>query len=751
MSSSTAGARRFGDVLKFRRSAAGYTCRSLARALSYTPGWISRVENGKAGPSVDFAHRCDNLLGTGTELTVLATAAQPDALGLLRPSQLPPTAGHFVGRAHDLEALNTYLLAASDHADAALTIAIDGPAGVGKSTLAVQWAHTIADRFPGGAFFADFQGHAVDGSPIEPTHVLERFLLSAGIEAMRIPPGLEERAAMLRSLVAGRPALVVLDNASDAQQVEPLLAGAAGTVTIVTSRRRLSALAVRAGAQRVALRPMQPHESAQLLQAVIGTRADSEPDAVRALAERCVHLPIALRIAAERLAAHPHRTVASTVAELDADRLDALADADDPHLAVRPILAASYRDLAPDAARAFRLLGLYPGATISTDAAAALLGRATARARRQLDALVAVHLLEEVGADRFRAHDLLREYAAELAAELSEESRTAAVKRLVGWYAHTVDRAAYVIAPQRPIELLTDPPVGTHPLGFLAPEDASQWCDDEAENLVPVGRLASRHGLPAAWQIPTRLWNYLLVRKPWTLWIESHEVGLQAAVAAGDREAEAWVALNLADGWRQTGDTDRARHYAQDALLIRGRLGDRHGQGWCEACCGFIAADEAEPEQALAHFEAALGHFQASGDRHGQSVLLACLAETHAQLGDSGRAQEAFDASLALARSLGDHYGEGMLWVRRAGAHRARGEYDDALVCLERSVTSRQAAADEWGLADAYEQRGDIFAEQGQPDRALDSWRRAYGIFLALEDPRAAALRERVGATPPEP
>ncbi|MFH8752913.1 helix-turn-helix domain-containing protein [Streptomyces rimosus] len=749
--SNPAGAKRFGEVLRTRRSAAGYSCRGLARALSYTPGWISRVENGKVAPGLEFAERCDGLLGTGTELTALAQAAQPDVHGLLRPSQLPPVAGHFVGRGRDLLDLDSYLEDPAN-ASASCIIAIDGPAGVGKSTLAVQWGSQIAHRFTGGVFFADLQGHALDGSPIAPAQILERFLLSVGIAADRIPPGLDERAAIVRTLAEGRPTLFVLDNAADADQVEPLLVGAPASVVIVTSRRRLTRLTLRTGAHRVCLGPMKPDESGALLRAVIGPRADAEPDASRALADRCVHLPIALRIAAERLAAHPHRTVASTVAELDADRLDALADADDPHLAVRPILAASYRDLTPDVARAFRLIGLYPGSTISTDAAAALLGRAAARARRQLDALVAVHLLEEIGADRFRAHDLLREYAAELAAELSEESRTAAVARLVGWYAHTVDRAAYVIAPQRPIELLTNPPTGTQPLGFITPEEASQWCDDEAENFLPVVRLASRHGLPAAWQIPTRLWNYLLVRKPWTLWIDSHEVGLQAAVAAGDREAEAWVSLNLADGWRQTGDTDRARHYAQDALRLREQLGDRHGQGWCEACLGFIATDEAEPEQARSHFEAALGHFQMSGDRHGQGVLLACLAETHAHLGDRDRARASFDASLALARELGDHYGEGMLWNRRAGAHRARGELDDALTCLERRITSGQAAADEWGIADAYEQRGDILAELEREGEAREAWQRAFRIFSTLEDPRAAALRERLGVTrPPEP
>ncbi|MEV5592259.1 helix-turn-helix domain-containing protein [Streptomyces sp. NPDC052496] len=749
--SNPAGARRFGEVLKTRRSAAGYSCRGLARALSYTPGWISRVENGKVAPGLEFAERCDGLLGTGTELTALAQAAQPDVHGLLRPSQLPPVAGHFVGRVRDLRDLDSSL---EDPATAAgsCIVAIDGPAGVGKSTLAVQWAHKVAHKFAGGVFFADLQGHALDGRPVAPAQVLERFLLSVGVAADRIPPGLEERAAIVRTLAEGRPSLFVLDNAADADQVEPLLVGAPASVVIVTSRRRLTRLTLRTGAHRVCLGPMTPDESGDLLRAVLGPRADADPDASRALAERCVHLPIALRIAAERLAAHPHRTVASTVAELDADRLDALADADDPHLAVRPILAASYRDLAPDVARAFRLLGLYPGSTISTDAAAALLGRAAARARRQLDALVAVHLLEEVGADRFRAHDLLREYAAELAADLSEESRTAAVKRLVGWYAHTVDRAAYVIAPQRPIDLLTDPPTGTQPLGFVAPEDASQWCDDEVDNLLPVIRLASRHSMPAAWQIPTRLWNWLLIRKPWTLWIDSHEMGLQAAVAAGDRAAEAWTALNLADGHRQAGDTDRARHYAQDALRIREQLGDRHGQGWCQACLGFIATDETEPAQALRHFKAALGHFEASGDRHGQSVLLACLAETHAHLGDRDRAQEAFDASLTLARELGDHYGEGMLWARRAGAHRTRGELDDALTCLGHSIASRQAAADEWGIADAHEQRGDLLAELGRQDEAQEAWHRAIRIFTMLEDPRAAALRERLGATrPPEP
>ncbi|WP_411140219.1 tetratricopeptide repeat protein [Streptomyces sp. x-80] len=742
------GPQSFGTVLRARRGAAGLSLRGLAKALAYSPGWISRIETGKVAPTLDFASRCDALLGAAGELVALAQAAQPDAHGLLRPAQLPPDTGKFVGRHQVLDNLNA-LLAAAEQAGTALTLAIDGPAGAGKSALAVHWAHTIADQFPGGVLFVDLQGYTPDGHPVGAARALERFLLSAGLAAETIPPDVSERAARFRTLASGRPTLIILDNAADSQHVKPLLVSAPGSVTVITSRRRLTGLAATAGAHRITVGPLSPDESATLLRTVLGTdRVAAELTAARALADRCGHLPLALRIVAERLATHSYRRISEAAADLAhaSARLDALTDADDPHLAMRAVLACSYRELPPATASEFRLLGLYPGTTISAAAAGALLARTAIQARHCLDDLVALHLLEETGPDLYRRHDLLRDYAAERSAEIdSDADRSAAARRLTSWYAHTIDHACWTLAPNRPIDRLAEPPADVHPLDFSTADAAGEWCDAEADSFVPVIRLAARHELPAAWEIPARLWNWLLLRKPWGIWIDSHEAGLTAATAAGDTAGQAWLSMNLGEAYRQgPGDTDRARDLLQQSVDLRRRLGDLHGQAWAGTCLGFTAADEDDPDHALPEFERALRLFEETGDRHGQAVVLACLAEAHALLGHRDLAQQSFDAGLHLTRALRDDYAEGALWARRAGAHHQLGEYADAIGCLDSSISSRRTAGDDWGVADALDRRAEALVLLGRPDEAQQSWEEALELFDRLADPRATVVRERL-------
>ncbi|GHC77934.1 helix-turn-helix domain-containing protein [Streptomyces flavofungini] len=434
------GQPRLGEVLRQRRESRGMSLRQMARLLHYSPGWISRVENGRAIPTDDLARACDELLAMDGKLIALARADRGGAVDLLRPAQLPPGASAFVGRQELLRELDG-LLADANRRESVLTIALDGPAGVGKSTVALRWAYDIAERFPGGVLFTDLQGNSPAGRPLEAADVLEQFLTAFGLPAAAVPADEAERAAVFRSIAVRRPILLILDNAAGSRHVEPLLVGARGCVALVTSRRRLTGLAVKAGAHRLTVRPMDQRESVDLLRAVAGPeRVAAEPTATAVLARRCAHLPLAMRIAAERLATFPHRSIADAVAELDdrKHRLNVLTDIDDPHLAVRAALASSYRELDVEAARTFRFLGLFPGATLSAAAAAALVDRPLGHTRRLLEVLVAVHLLEETGPDRYRRHDLLRDYAAERAAE--EESPTAcqeAVRRLIGWYVHT--------------------------------------------------------------------------------------------------------------------------------------------------------------------------------------------------------------------------------------------------------------------------------------------------------------------------
>ncbi|MGC0416436.1 helix-turn-helix domain-containing protein [Embleya sp. AB8] len=407
----------FGAALRHHRRQQGLSLRQLAGLVAYSPGWLSRIENGMSTPTMQLARLCDRELATDGVLAALAGSGLATRPGRLRPAQLPAGPAQFVGREHDLRALDA-LLAHSTQTHSPLTVSIDGPPGVGKTALMIRWANQVSAAFPDGVLYRDLRGHSADAEPMRPTDVLADFLAALQICAPAVPADVEQRAAMFRSVLAGRRMLVILDNAADSRQVAPLLPGTAGCAAVVTSRRRLTGLAVRAGAAKVSLGPMSPEESFALLCAVVGPeRILAEPDAARDLGWRCAYLPLALRIAAEQLATRPHRSVALLVGELadDGDRLNVLSDGDDPNLAVRSAFWGSYRELDAEASRAFRLLGLYPSNRIQASVAAALIERPLAHTRRLLESLVSVHLLEETGPDRYRLANLLRAYAAERA------------------------------------------------------------------------------------------------------------------------------------------------------------------------------------------------------------------------------------------------------------------------------------------------------------------------------------------------
>ena len=341
------------------------------------------------------------------------------------PRQLPAAAPHFCGRSAELTALRRIT---DEPADAGLPtiIAVTGAAGVGKTTLALQWAHEVAVRFPDGQLHVDLRGYD-PGSPAPSAEVLAGFLRSLGVPESGIPADQTERAACFRSLLASGRVLVVLDNARSAEHVRPLLPATPGCTAIVTSRDSLAGLVVRDGAQRVDLDLLPLTDAVRLLRSLIGDRVEADPAAAQALAVQCACLPLALRGAAELAAARPAAPLADLVWQLGdrQQRLDLLDGGGDPRTAVRGVFSWSYRHLDRDSARAFRLLGLHPGTDIEPCAGAALMGTTVTHARRLLTSLARAHLIRPVGQARYAMHDLLRVYAAELAAACDSDCREA--------------------------------------------------------------------------------------------------------------------------------------------------------------------------------------------------------------------------------------------------------------------------------------------------------------------------------------
>ena len=328
--------------------------------------------------------------------------------------------------------------------------AIDGLAGIGKTALAVHFAHRVAAGFPDGQLFVNLRGFDPDQPPAAPGDVLAGFVRALGADSSQAPADLDELAAMYRSLLNGRRVLVVLDNAASAGQVRPLLPGTASCLAIVTSRNTLSGLAARDGARRLTLDLLPPGDAVTLISRVAGAeRTAADPGAAGRLAQLCGRLPLALRITADRAASHRHLSMTDLVDELtlEHDRLDALA-ADETTTQVRAVFSWSYQALEPGPGRAFRLLSLHPGPDISTPAAAALIDAPIPATRRLLRTLTAGHLLEETGRDRYQFDDLVRVYAAECAqASEPEPRRAAAIRRLLTFYMHTADAFFRTLGP----------------------------------------------------------------------------------------------------------------------------------------------------------------------------------------------------------------------------------------------------------------------------------------------------------------
>jgi DNA-binding SARP family transcriptional activator len=365
-----------------------------------------------------------------------ACGSEPGSSGLVTPRELPAPVTHFAGRAAELAALTRLLDGPGAGMPGALLIStIGGTAGVGKSALAVQWSHQVADRFPDGQLYVNLRGYD-PGRPVPPADALAGFLRALGGPGQDIPPEETERAARYRSLLAGRRMLVVLDNAREAEQVRPLLPGCPACAVVVTSRDALVGLVAREGAQRLDLDPLPRQDAIGLLRALIGARVDDDAASAAALAEHCCRLPLALRVAAELAIREPAMPLAELTGELadQRKRLDLLVAGGDPRTAVREVFSWSCRNLDTDTARSFRLLGLHPGADFDPGVVAALTGASIEHARRLLDLLAGAHLIHHADPGRYGLHDLLRAYARELAeAEERGEERPGCLRR-PSWY-----------------------------------------------------------------------------------------------------------------------------------------------------------------------------------------------------------------------------------------------------------------------------------------------------------------------------
>ncbi|MER7789086.1 BTAD domain-containing putative transcriptional regulator [Streptomyces sp. NPDC097640] len=670
------------------------------------------------------------------------------------PQQLPADVVHFTGRERELAGLDALLRPAlgawgGQARTAALISVIAGSGGLGKTTLAVHWAHRVRDRFPDGQLYVNLRGFGPTGSAMTPSEAVRGFLDAFQVPAHRIPATVEAQTALYRSLLTGRRVLILLDNARDADQVRPLLPGSPGCLVLLTSRNELTGLVVAEQAQPLPLDLLDRVEARGLLARRLGAeRVAAEPEAVEDVITVCAGLPLALAIVAARAATHPRFSLAALARELHDARgsLDAF-DGGDATTDVRAVFSWSYHTLGTDAARLFRLLGVHPGPDISAVAAASLVALPVPQARRLLIQLTRAHLLTERSPGQYALHDLLRAYATELAeAYDSEADRRAALHRTLDHYLHTAVAAGRVFTPQRtPLTLpAAQPGVSTEP--FADYGEALTWFTVGHPVLVAAQQQAAESGFePHAWQLAWSLAEFLDQLGHWHDQGVVHTVALDAAQRTDNLtgQAHAHHGLGLAD--LRMARYDRARDHLMCALDLHGRTGNAAGQALIHVALNLAGERQGRHEEGLYHAQRTLELYREVGQRSGEAYALNNVGWAYAMVGQYQQTLIHCEKALRMLREAHDGRGASAAWDSLGYAHHRLGDHEQAIVCFRNAVELRRERGERVRAAETTYRLGSAQLAAGDVPGARDTWQEALTMFDALGHPDADRVREELG------
>jgi DNA-binding SARP family transcriptional activator/tetratricopeptide (TPR) repeat protein len=701
------------------------------------------------GPELQQLHQ--QILDADPALARATPATPPAADAGAAPRQLPAAVAGFTGRSAELAALTQMLdQAGAGGAGTVVISAIGGTAGVGKTALALHWAHQVAGRFGDGQLYVNLRGYDPSGNPATPAEAIRGFLAALGMPPERIPPAPEAQAGLYRSLLADKRVLIVADNARDEQQVRPLLPASPASLVIVTSRSQLSGLAAADGARVLALDVLSHGEAVQLLTARLGTdRAAGEPGAVREIASLCACLPLALAVAAARAAARPGFSLGALAHELvdAADRLDAL-DAGDPGSSVRAVFSWSTRQLTGQAARMFRLLGIHPGPDITVPAAASLAAIAEADARALLRELARAHLIAEHVPGRYAFHDLLRAYAAEQARHTeSHADRREATARMLDHYLHTAARAALLWHPAKEPVVLASPRPGAAPEQPADRRQAMAWFEAERQVLLAAVALATGSGFDRhAWQLPWAMAPFLQARGHWQEWAAIQRTALAAATRLGDTAAQALSSRLLAHVCTDLGDHDQARGRYASSLALYQRIGNRLGEAKIQHNLSVLTERQGHYAEALGHAEQALRLFQAIGDKANKAIALKDVGWCHGVVGDYQQARVFSRRALTLSVEADDRWVEGQSWDSVGYAEQHLGNLAEAAACYQRALSLYREYGDRCLEAETLTRLGDTCHTAGEPAQAKDAWLQALAILEDLQHPDAGQVRAKLAS-----
>ncbi|MFF1444326.1 BTAD domain-containing putative transcriptional regulator [Streptomyces sp. NPDC058295] len=677
----------------------------------------------------------------------------PSPSALPPPAQLPHGITTFTGRDVELDA--AFALSGADGSGPGTVVisAIGGMAGVGKTTLAVHWAHRVADRFPDGQLYVNLRGFDPSGAVLDPGEAVRGFLGALGVPPERVPHRVDAQAALYRSVLAGRRVLVVLDNARDTEQVRSLLPGSPGCLTIVTSRDELSGLVAAHGAHSLVLRPFDAVQARAFLVRRLGAeRVLAEPRAADEISELCAGLPLALACVAARAAGHPHFPLAAVAAELREAHgsLDAFVRSD-TSVDVGTVFSWSSRAVSAEAARLFRLLALHPGPDLSLPAAAALAGLPVRRTRPLLAELTGLHLVTEHSPGRYAFHDLLRAHAGELVhARHTEADRAAALNRLHHHYLHTAHAADRLLAPNA--DPLPPPPVpeGVPPEPLADDDRALAWLTAEHAVLLAVVETAAASGQPVqerlACQLAWSLEPFFDRRGHWHDGLAVQRTALDAARRLADPALEARGLRGLARVEGRLGLHSRAVPRLERALELFTELGDDTGRAHTHRSLGWECDQQGDLPGALRHNRFALGLFRALGDRAAQASVLNSVGWYHAQLGEYRRALTHCFEALTMLQELGDRYGQAATWDSIAYAHHHLGRHPHALLGYRNALALLRDLGVPYVEADILVRVGDTHLATGDHDGARTAWQRALVLFRGLNHPDAERVEALLNA-----
>jgi len=647
--------------------------------ISFTIGRVTAPDAGESGTRNTLSGGVSgNVVQAGT-VGEVHIHAHPRAVTV--PSQLPAAPARFAGREHELRDLSEWRSAASGQ----LLTVISGPGGVGKTALALRWLHQSRDDYPGGQLYVDLGGFSL-AEPISPADVLEWFLLAFGVDA--IPAALPQREALYRSVTADLSMVVFLDNAASAAQVRPLLPASPNSVVVVTSRWRLTGLAM-AGARIVDVTPLDVDASMALLgQAVDRGRVAAEPGAVRELAELCDGLPLALSLVGARLATHPRRRLSREVTDLRAEqhRIAALR-ADDS--SVGAVFDLSCRSVPPAAGRLYRLVASHPGTRFGPQVAAAAIDSSVADAEDLLDVLVEANMLSEVDDRTYRFHDLMRLHAR----QQPDDGRDSAVRRMIEWYLDTTTAADLLFHPlpqrigpryqgERPTSPLFDTPAAA--LAWLSAERLTVW------DAVHEADRRDWHDL--TWEFAEALWGFLRHVRHQGDSVDLHRLALRAAKASGNRQAE---------------------------TRMHGRL-------------SLVYADNAQYAEAIAEADAELAIATAEGYRWESATALTHLAHAVSGTGDLASALGYYERSRDLNIEIDNARGVAMARRRIGEVLIQLDRPADAIVELVASADALAALHDDTQHARSLMYLGTAYARTAEPARAAEPLRTALELVRAI-------------------